>query len=206
MTQISKPKSWGSWVAGAVLAAAFLAVAVLAVREHSMRREIGEPLAVLPEFHLLDQSGQPVTLETLRGQPWVVNFIFTRCGGQCPLLTQRMKKLAGLLPAGVRLVSLSVDPEFDTPAILAAYAREQSAVDPRWSFLTGPTEDVRSLIRSGFLLALEPGQPDALEPILHSTRFVLVDAQGRVRRYGEAFEDGALEMLARDAGRLRGMR
>ena len=192
-----------SCVAGAVLAGAFVAVTVLAVQEQIARRALGEPLAALPAFRLIDQTGQPVTLETFGGRPWVVDFIFTRCGGQCPLLTQRMKKLAGMLPKGVRLVSLSVDPEYDRPEILAAYAQERGAVDPRWSFLTGNPDDVRALIRAGFLLALEPGQPDSQEPILHSTRFVLVDGRGQVRRYAEAFDDAALESLARDAGRLR---
>jgi protein SCO1/2 len=193
-------------LAALVLTAAFAFVLVSTLRERQLRQSIGEPIAALPEFDLLDQTGAKVSLATWRGEPWIVDFVFTRCGGQCPLLTQRMKKLAALLPPGVRLASISVDPEYDTPEILAAYARDQGAVDPRWAFLTGPPERVRALIREGFRLALEPGQPDPKEPILHSTRFVLVDGQGRVRRYGEAFDDASLADLARVAGQLRGLR
>jgi protein SCO1/2 len=193
-------------LAAVVLAAAFVSVLVSTVRERQLRTSLGEPIATLPEFELLDQNGAEVSRATWQGEPWIVDFVFTRCGGQCPLLTQRMKKLATLLPPGVRLASISVDPEYDTPERLAAYAREQGAVDPRWSFLTGPPEKVHGLIREGFRLALEPGQPDPKEPILHSTRFVLVDGQGRVRRYGEAFDDASLAELARVAGLVRSLR
>jgi protein SCO1/2 len=204
--------SASAWLAGSVLAVAFAAVGVLAFREWRHGQFEGDlagrlaPIAQLPPFELVDQRGQAVSLATFGGRPFLVDFIFTRCGGQCPLLNQRMKKLAALLPSeeAVDLVSISVDPEFDTPEVLAAYVREQGINDPRWRVLTGEPAAVMRLVREGFLLALEAGQADPKEPILHSTRFVLVDGEGRIRRYGDAFDDADLESLAKDARQLAG--
>src|SRR5260370_866763 len=81
----------------------------------------------LPDFSLTDQSGKPVTLHDLSGKVWVADFIFTNCGGTCPVMTGKMRKLQEALPPEIHLVSFSVDPERDTQKILAAYAEEYGA-------------------------------------------------------------------------------
>ena len=184
------------------LVAVLLAVAVAAVwsRRWSSAAQGAPPvLFELPEFSLANRDGAAVSLASLRGEPFVASFIFTRCGGVCPRITERMIRLATLVqhPHLLRRVSFSVDPEFDTPAVLAAYARDHGIRDDRWLFLTGETGAMRALIRDGFKLAVEKTD-SATEPILHSTRLVLVDRRGRVRGTYEAFEEEAIGRLLTD--------
>src|SRR3989338_11542010 len=104
-----------------------------------IRRSGSAPLPTygrVSDFVLLDQNQTEVTPRTLAGKPWVANFMFTRCGGACPMMSQTMKGLQKLLES-VRLVSFSVDPEEDDPATLKKYAEGYSAVPGRWFFLTG---------------------------------------------------------------------
>src|SRR5437870_11690607 len=96
----------------------------------------------LPEFSLTDQTGKAVTLHDLAGKVWVADFIFTNCGGTCPLMTEKMRKLQDALPPAVQFVSFTVDPVRDTTKILAAYAKEHAANQERWSFLTGDKQDL----------------------------------------------------------------
>lgn len=161
--------------------------------------------AQLPEFELTNRDGTIVGREDLAGAPWIADFIFTRCAGICPFMTRRMRRLADDIPAAVRLVSITVDPEHDTPQVLDEYARRHQAPDS-WYFLTGPLDDVRSLSRDGFLLGVEaaaPADPNAGdEPIVHSNRFVLVDGSGNVRGYYDAFDETEIERLRGDVGQL----
>lgn len=158
----------------------------------------------VPAFDLLNRDERTVSSSDLLGKPWIADFIFTRCPGVCPIMSQRMQDLASDLPAdGVNLVSISVDPEYDTPEVLEHYAQRHEAAD-NWLFLTGATEVIHPLIREGFLLALDPSPgdfPDA-EPILHSNRFVLVDADGLIRGYYDSFSAEDLARLRVDARRL----
>jgi protein SCO1 len=156
-------------------------------------------LAELPEFSLTERSGAPVDKRTLAGRAAIVDFIFTRCPASCPRLTARMKELEKRIPEAstVRLLSISVDPEYDRPEVLARYA-EGWQVGPRWLFATGERASTWELVRKGFLLAVEATPPPAESPILHSNRFSLVDAHGRLRGSYEAFEEDALDRLLRD--------
>src|SRR6266446_5845237 len=93
----------------------------------------------LPEFSLTDQAAKSVTLHDLAGRVWVADFIFTSCGGTCPLMTAKMRKLQ----------------DVDTPGILAAYAGEHGAVGDRWLFLTGDKQALYDLCVKGFKLPLD---------------------------------------------------
>ena len=103
-------------------------------------------LASLPEFVLVNEQGQSTGFTELHGAVWIADFIFTRCGGTCPMITHRMsvlaKETAGT-PAlrDVKFVSFSVDPDFDRPEILRDYGRTNEANPSQWTFLTG-TRDV----------------------------------------------------------------
>jgi len=152
----------------------------------------------VPEFSLTDQSDKTVTLADLKGRVWVADFIFTHCGGTCPLMTDKMRKLHDQLPPEIRLVSITVDPERDTPKALAAYAAEHGAPRDRWLFLTGNKQALYDLCVKGFKLPLDPGGGTALEPIGHSTRFVLVDKEGQIRAYYDGTEEESLEQITRD--------
>src|SRR5205809_1034351 len=92
----------------------------------------GEALFPAPSFVLTDQEGRQVSNQDLRGKVWIVDFIFTRCMGPCPMMTQKLVRLAKDIESpSVRFVSISVDPEFDRPAVLKQYARDRGATDPR---------------------------------------------------------------------------
>jgi protein SCO1/2 len=155
-----------------------------------------------PEFSLTDQTEKTVTFQELKGKVWVADFIFTSCGGTCPVMTQQMRKLQNTLPADIRLVSFTVDPEHDTSKVLAAYAAEHGATRDRWLFLTGDKQALYDICLKGFKLALEGDGGTPAEPITHSTRFVLVDKQGQIRGYYSGTQDEDLKRLAADAKRL----
>lgn len=170
-----------------------------------------EVYGTVPDFEFADRGGKSVRRSDLLGNVWIADFIFTNCSGTCPIMTMRMK---GLLEAlgdleGVRLVSISVDPDRDTPEALNQYADRYQAYDRRWHFLTGEREAVYRLSREGFRLAVGEVPPEQLGPgdeaILHSDRFVLVDQRGRIRGlYRGAGPDSETEVqrLAEDVRRL----
>ncbi|MEO1083349.1 MAG: SCO family protein [Acidobacteriota bacterium] len=175
-------------------------------REDAALEAHADALPVLmpaPDFSFTNRDGRTVSRRSLEGQPWVADFIFTTCPGVCPVLTRRMKDLADEVPADqVRLVSISVDPTRDTPDVLEAYAQKNGAGD-NWLFLTGDLADTERVIKDGFKLAYDPTpQENAAEAIVHSNRFVLVDADGQIRGYYDAFNDDDLATLRRDLASL----
>ncbi len=139
----------------------------------------------LPEFTLTERSGQPFSSASLKGKVWIADFFFTECAGTCPMLSSRLSDLhrATASLSDVRLVSISTDPEKDTPEVLQQYAKKFGA-DDRWFFLTGPKSDIFRLSIEQFMLALadDPGAK-AAEKISHSTKLVLIDKQGWIRGY-----------------------
>lgn len=154
----------------------------------------------LPSFELTERSGEPVTQEDLLGAPWIAGFAFTQCSGPCPRLSGVMASLQERLEGTpVRLVTISVDPERDTPEVLQAYAESFGADPRRWLFLTGEKESIHELVQDGFKLGVRENK-GALpgESVTHSTRLVLVDAQGVVHGIFSS-EDGAAvdRLLAR---------
>ena len=161
--------------------------------------EVLPVLSELPDFALVERSGAALDKSTLAGHPVVVDFIFTRCPASCPRLTARMKELEKLLPEGstTRLLSISVDPEYDRPEVLRRYADGWLA-GPRWLFATGDRAAIWGLIRKGFLLPVEEIPPPAESPILHSNRFCLIDGAGRLRSTYEAFDARALDRILAD--------
>lgn len=160
---------------------------------------------IVPEFSLVDQRGEPFGSSQLIGHPWIADFIFTRCAGQCLGMAVRMQEVQAQLPSEseVRLVSFSVDPEYDTPEVLARYAVEHGAQFGRWVFLTGERSTIYQLSVEGFRLGVAEGAPSDAEPILHSTRLVLVDADGRIRGYYDATEPPAVDRLLQDVERVQ---
>src|SRR5262245_11541971 len=156
----------------------------------------------LPDFSLTDQTEKTVTLADLKGKVWVADFIFTNCGGTCPMMTEKMLKLQQGLPAQIQMVSITVDPDRDTPRALAAYAAEHGATRTRWLFLTGDKQSLYDLCVKGFKLPLDESGGTTAEPIAHSTRFVLVDKQGEIRGYYTGTEEQDLMRLAADAKQL----
>lgn len=149
-----------------------------AIRGKAAYREIGEQL---PVFTLLDQEGRTVSAGRFRGKRVVLNFIFTRCpiATMCPAATQRMAQLQQAARAAgaqdFELVSVSLDPEYDTPGVLRDYAEARGLDTSNWSFLTGPDAAVRSLLAQlGVIREFEGAT------IKHTLATVLIDEQGRI--------------------------
>jgi protein SCO1/2 len=153
----------------------------------------------VPRFTLTSQTGQRFDSGALAGKVWVADFIFTTCPGPCPRMSSQMHSLAKELKQlpNVRFVSFTVDPEHDTPEVLAAYAKNFQA-DDRWYFLTGGQPELQHLDRDVFKLGNVDGSME------HSTRFVLVDQRGRIRGYYDTNEPDALKPLVAGIRRLAG--
>jgi protein SCO1/2 len=151
----------------------------------------------LPNFSLTERSGQTLTLGDLRGSVWIADFFYTTCPGPCPMLTSRFSDLQKELASEtqVRFVSITSDPEKDTPAVLQQYAEHFKAGE-RWLFLTGDKKAIYSLANDGFKLSLVENPAGAEEPITHSTKLVLVDGTGTVRGvYDGLGEEGKARLL-----------
>lgn len=154
-----------------------------------------------PLFSFVDQDGGHVTNESLRGKVWIADFFFTRCTSICPGMTARFVLLqAQLARDPVTFVSFSVDPEHDTPAVLAEYARAWNPEETRWRLLA-TTPDGLARTANGMRVAVR-ATGDERDPIFHTNRFLLVDAEGRVRGSYDSDDDAALGRLRDDARRL----
>jgi cytochrome oxidase Cu insertion factor (SCO1/SenC/PrrC family) len=165
----------------------------------------------VPDFQLTERSGKTLTRADLVGSVWIADFIFTRCPGICPLLSTRMatiqQQLQGMTGRSARLVSFSVDPEWDTPERLRAYADKYHAHTEQWLFLTGPLQTMTQLITTGFHLSLAQVPPEdqtpGREPIVHSDRLVLIDPSLRIRGYYHGSDQQEFNKLLSDLGALR---
>ena len=141
----------------------------------------------VPDFALTNQAGQKFGAAELRGNVWLAEVIFTRCGGPCPRMTQRMAELQEAIPADkpVRFVTLTTDPEFDTPKVLESHSRRYKADPARWHFLTGTRAQMTEAIVNGLKLTAQDQDPEKKQNpndlFIHSTILLVVDKQGRAR-------------------------
>ncbi len=171
----------------------------------------------VPDFALMERSGRRVTRADLLGKVWIATFIYTQCTETCPLQSAQVARLQAEFAGeeALRLVSITVDPERDTPAVLARYAERYAADPVRWLFLTGEKRAIYHLAKEGFHLGVVDPDDQAkagsplrwLEPapalathgskglIMHSPRLVLVDRQGRIRAYHRPDDAPSLERL-----------
>jgi protein SCO1/2/putative membrane protein len=169
-------------------------------------QDLGEAAESLGKFQLVERSGQITTEADLAGKVAIVSFIFTRCPLSCPRISTVMKSLQDRLEnTRVLLVSLSVDPDHDTPAVLDAYGKRFGARPDRWWFLTGSRPLIYELIERGFKLSVmanpASGADGNGEAISHSDRLALVD-RGRVAGLFDSKDPAALDALVASARRL----
>lgn len=160
------------------------------------------------DFRLTERSGRTVTQQDLDGKIWIADFIFTRCGGICPMMSAKMRAVQEKLKhyPDVRFVSFSVDPEYDTPEVLTKYAQHFSADPQKWLFLTGDKQQLFNLSSQHFHLGvgeIPPAEREAPDQSVdHSSKFALVDAEGKIRGYYASEDAGFLDQLARDVNHL----
>jgi protein SCO1/2 len=157
---------------------------------------------IIPPFGLTERSGKTITNTDLLGKIWVAAFVYTTCPGPCPLVTASMAKLQDAVAhdPNVQLVTFTVDPTTDTPAVLSSYADQYHADKNRWWFLTGSEKQMYDLIRKGFFLPVENNTGQPLEAgqykVTHSTQLALVDADGVLRGfYDGVHPEGRAELL-----------
>lgn len=198
-----------AWVLFAALALA-VPMGALLVRQ-AVRPEL-PVLATLPKFSLLDENGSRFTNQDMLGRVWVADFVFTSCADACPRLQNKMRRLQDrLVPleqgGEIALLSVSVDPERDTPEKLREYAKAFGARPGLWRYLTGEQQEVERTVVQGFHTAMAkmpvPGADSHTEAfeIMHGERFVLVDRNGRIRGFYDADDQDA---ILRDARSLTG--
>jgi protein SCO1/2 len=148
------------------------------------------------DFTLTNQDGQLTTLADLTNHVWVADIIFTRCAASCPIMSRQMQSLQDALPSDspAKLVTLTTDPDYDTPVILKRYGNHYGARFDRWMFLTGTKPELAALASGSLKLGSTPVPPgDQKSPVdlfVHSTIFVIVDKQARLRGIFETEGDG----------------
>lgn len=152
----------------------------------------------IPDFTFTNQEGNPIGRKQMEGKVTIVDFFFTSCPSICPVMSKEMERVNDMFreEPKVQIMSISIDPEYDTPQILKTYADEHNAISGKWHFLTGPKDVTYQLARCGFVLPTLDGNgvPD---DFVHSDKFILIDELGRIRGYysGTNREDVDLLML-----------
>lgn len=140
------------------------------------------------DFSFLNQNGDVVTLDSVKGDVFVAEYFFTTCGTICPVMTQQMTRVQKRFKDNddVKILSFTVDPANDTVEVMRKYASKHGAVDGQWHFLTGEKDKLYSLARNSFFV-LKPAEAanlgDANSDFIHTNNFVLVDRELRIRGY-----------------------
>lgn len=160
-----------------------------------------DPLPIygqIKDFQLIDSNKDRFQYSQLKDKIWVADFFFTTCGTICPIMSKNMQSLYGAYKSNpiIEFVSISVNPEQDTPDVLAEYAKRYQANTDTWHFLTGPREDIKDLTVNSFKIG------SIEDPIFHSANFVLVDKSGRIRGYYDGTVREEIMELSNDLGQL----
>lgn len=189
-----KTKILWIWI---VAAGALILLSVPRLLDYSSQPEL-PVIGEVADFALYDSRGEPVSMARLEGKIWVADFIFTTCGSICPVMTRNMAVLHDRYKneERLRLVSISVNPEYDTPEVLAEFAARYQADPSRWFFLTGSRDAIQDLAVNSFKIG------SVEEPVFHSGYFVLVDGTGRIRAYYDGLEKKNIRRIERDIAAL----
>lgn len=183
----------GFWVAFVML---LLAIG-LALSQKLEQQNVPLPvIGQVADFTLTNQDGKVTTLADLTNHVWIADIIFTRCPGPCPRMTMQMKSVQDALPAssGTKLVTLTTDPEYDTPELLKRYSQHFDANLSSWDFLTGSKEQIANLAAGSLKLGSTPISPEnrtnVTDLFIHTTIFVAVDKHAQLRGVFETGGDG----------------
>jgi protein SCO1 len=185
-----------------IVAVAAIALFAFVFREPDPKLD---DLGVVPAFSLVDQTGQAFTEDALRGHPTIIDFVFTRCDDICPAMSGRAQRLQEKTQdrkgVAIKLVSISVDPSYDTPERLAEYAKRFTADPTRWRFLTGDPATIKALATGPFMGLLDPAgkSPRGAPAIVHSGYFILVDADLHIRGVYKSEDEQRLDDLVHHA-------
>jgi cytochrome oxidase Cu insertion factor (SCO1/SenC/PrrC family) len=190
---------------GLVIAALLLAIAIAGCgnREAAGDYPAANDNDGLPDVSLVDQRGDAFSLASLKGKPVLIDFIYTSCASTCPLLTAKMvqvaRELGPALGAGVKIVSITLDPEHDGPAELDKYAKSHGAADSGWIFLTGKPADIDRVLAQYKLKRMRENDGS----VMHSVSAFLLGPDGhQIRQYNAL--DVSAKAVAADVDRALG--
>lgn len=182
-----------------IVAAIFLSISfgIFAFKMEINRSKL-PVLGQVQAFELIDQDGNPFNSKSLDRQIWIANFFFTTCANICPMMTKNMASLSRSFEQvpGVTLVSITVNPENDSPQMMKQYKEKFEGKKNNWFFLTGEREKITQLALNSFKV----GSID--EPLFHSAFLVLVDCHGLIRGYYDGTTKEDVDRLFKDASRL----
>ena len=155
-------------------------------------------LSQVPDFTLTNSFAHPFGLGDLTGKVWVADFVYTTCPTMCPIMMDHTVKLQKVLPRtkDLSFVSISVTPDYDTPAVLAKFAAKYRADRRYWHFLTGTMDSIKDLSVNGLKIGTQE------DPVNHSSYFVLVDRQTYIRGYYDGMDEKAMKHLKADIRQL----
>jgi protein SCO1/2 len=205
MSSVAQP-NFRKGLLGALIATIVIVILAFGYQSWKSAQQTGSKVFdrfnTIPDFSFVDQSGQTITKETLKGKVWIADFFFTRCPGPCPIMSGRFAELDRNFSKGnsLALISFTVDPEFDTSAVLSRYGQRFEASN-RWHFLTGEKPKIYDLAINGFQLGVQ--DPGSVMPnFIHSTKFALVDTEGVIRGYYDGTSEEVVQKLLLDIGSL----
>jgi protein SCO1 len=158
----------------------------------------------VPEFKLLNQDSSWITNENLKGKIYVADFFFTKCPTICPIMKTQMLRVYDRFKNDpeVVIVSHTIDPEYDTVAVLRDYANRLGVESNKWNFLTGSMDDIYDLAKKGYFVTATVDKTEA-GGFLHSGAFMLIDQQQRIRGQYDGTKDDQVDRLMKDIERLK---
>ncbi len=159
----------------------------------------------IPPFSLLNQSGDSITEEDIKGKIFVTDFFFTACPGICQKMTSNMLMIqeAFLEDEDVLLISHSVTPKYDSIAVLRNYAETKGVIDGKWHLLTGDRNEIYNLGRNQYFIEEDLGLEKNSEDFIHTENFVLIDGSGHIRGIYNGLNKTAVNQLIADIRTLR---
>ena len=152
----------------------------------------------VPNFSLINQNGDSFTEKKLKNKISIVDFIFTKCPGPCPIMSNNMSELYKSYASvnQVQFISITVDPDNDNTSKLKKYAKSYGVYDKRWQFLTSDIKKIKTLKQEGFMLYA--GEL----PQAHAIKFILIDEKGNIRQYYDGTDDASMAVLRKDINLL----
>ncbi|MDJ0827953.1 MAG: SCO family protein [Rhodobacter sp.] len=171
--------------------------------------DVNKEPAVVPDFSFTNQNGETITNEDYAGKVYVAEFFFTTCPSICPIMNRNMVKIQNSFFGNPNfgVASFTINPEYDTPEILKAYAENYGVTNPNWHMMTGDKSEIYQLANVGFNLYVGEA-PEVEGGFEHSGFFALIDQEGKIRsRYDEngnpiiyydGLEDDGIQMITQD--------
>lgn len=141
-----------------------------------------ETIADAPKFELTNQNGKKITNADYKGKVYVLEFFFTSCPSICPVMNQNMKKIEKefAMKPDFGIVSISIDPNHDTPEVLKQHAKFLGVTSQNWNFLTGDEDYIYNIANKGFnIFAGKNAKVNG--GFEHSGLFALIDKEGKIR-------------------------